>query len=162
VSTKQINVRCIDCASKAAIHSFSDTMRMELAGFGIKVVLIAPGAITSGIGAANAAAAAAAAATTVEVATRSGKIGSILKPDSNYANVEDHIRARGSWSQGPSSTPTHELAEAIYQATMRGDRTLMYGHRSSVAYYAYYLPGWIRDTIFGTFGTEGVGRVVTV
>jgi short-subunit dehydrogenase len=136
-------------------------MRMELAGFGIKVVLIAPGAITSGIGAANAAAAATTAATG-GVITGSGKVGSILKPDSNYANVEDHIRARGSWSQGPSSTPTHELAEAIYQATMRGDRTLMYGHRSSVAYYAYYLPGWIRDTIFGTFGTEGVGRVVTV
>lgn len=39
-----------DSASKAALHSASETLRMEVAGFGIDVMLVAPGAITSQFG----------------------------------------------------------------------------------------------------------------
>ena len=35
------------CASKAALHLFGDTLRMELAPFGIKVVTVQPGGIKS-------------------------------------------------------------------------------------------------------------------
>lgn len=38
------------CASKAALNSFSDTLRMELAPFGIHVVGVEPGAIASQFG----------------------------------------------------------------------------------------------------------------
>jgi short-subunit dehydrogenase len=38
------------CASKAAVHSISDAMRMELAPFNIKVVDVRPGAIESSFG----------------------------------------------------------------------------------------------------------------
>lgn len=38
------------CASKAAVHSVSDAMRMELAPFNIKVVDVRPGAIQSDFG----------------------------------------------------------------------------------------------------------------
>lgn len=40
----------LDSASKAALHSASETLRMEVAGFGIDVMLVAPGAITSQFG----------------------------------------------------------------------------------------------------------------
>lgn len=39
------------CASKAALHSLNDALRMELKPFGIAVLLVQPGAIQSGFGA---------------------------------------------------------------------------------------------------------------
>jgi NAD(P)-dependent dehydrogenase (short-subunit alcohol dehydrogenase family) len=39
------------CASKAALHSLNDALRMELKPFGIEVLLVQPGAIQSGFGA---------------------------------------------------------------------------------------------------------------
>ena len=39
------------CASKAALHALSDAMRMELAPFGIEVVTVQPGSVTSNLGA---------------------------------------------------------------------------------------------------------------
>lgn len=118
---------------------------MEVQGFNIKVMIVAPGAIISGIGAANA---------------KRGKTS--LDVASPYKSVEQHIQARGSWSQSPQSTPTHELATAIVNAALSGSppRTLMFGHRSTIAYYSYYLPGFIRDRVFGWFGTDQVGREV--
>ena len=38
------------CSSKAAVHSLSDALRMELAPFGIRVVMVQPGGVRSAFG----------------------------------------------------------------------------------------------------------------
>lgn len=60
-------------ASKAAVHSFSETLGMELKGFNVDVTVVAPGAITSSIGEKN--------------------VKHIKLPnDSRYKNVEDMVQ----------------------------------------------------------------------
>jgi short-subunit dehydrogenase len=70
------------CASKSALHSLSDALRMEVKPFGIKVVTVQPGGIKTNFGAA--------AKQTVE---------RIFKADSIYAKLEKEITARAEISQ---------------------------------------------------------------
>jgi len=70
------------CATKAALHNLSDALRMELAPFNIKVVIVQPGAIRSNFGA-NALAA----------------VEGVLPASSRYSAVADKIRARANASQ---------------------------------------------------------------
>jgi len=81
------------CGSKAALHSLSDVLRMELAPFGIHVITVQPGGIESGFGAAGTA------------AVR-------LPADSIYAPVAKNIRARARASQR-GATPVAEFAGAV-------------------------------------------------
>ncbi|KAI5477305.1 NAD(P)-binding protein [Pseudohyphozyma bogoriensis] len=130
------------CASKAAVHSLSDVMRMELKGFGLNVVCVAPGAIKSSIGASN-------------------DKKALLKTDSVYSNLEASVRARGSWSQNPSSTPAEVLASSIADAALAANppRYLNAGYRSTSAVLSYYLPTWLKEYFWGTqFGINEVGK----
>lgn len=130
------------CASKAAVQSLSDVLRMELQGFGVSVLCVAPGAIKSGIGAAN-------------------DMRPILKPGSLYSNVESYVRSRGSWSQTPYSTPTSVLATTIVNAALSSSppRNLATGYRSTSAVLSYYLPTSLKEFFWGRgFGIGQVGR----
>lgn len=83
------------CASKAALHNLSDALRMELAPFAIRVIIVAPGAIRSGFGEAS-----------------NKGLNDTLAPDSWYAPVRDAIAARATASQeNPSSA--EDLAQVI-------------------------------------------------
>lgn len=70
------------CASKSALHAFSDVLRMEMSPFGIHVVTVQPGAVASKLG-------------------ESGKkkLTSLLKPDSWYTSIEESILRRAEYSQ---------------------------------------------------------------
>jgi short-subunit dehydrogenase len=70
------------CASKAAIHAWSDVLRMELKPFGIKVVTIQPGGIVTDFG------------KNCEKTVRNN-----LKPGSWYAGIEKFIYSRANTSQ---------------------------------------------------------------
>jgi NAD(P)-dependent dehydrogenase (short-subunit alcohol dehydrogenase family) len=89
------------CSSKAAVHSLTDALRMELAPFGIHVVSIQPGGVRSSFG------------EHAEAAIR-------LPENSMYQPVEAGIRARAQAGQ-QGATAAEEfvvpVVEALLQAT---------------------------------------------
>ena len=86
-------------SSKAAVHSLSDGLRMELAPFGIRVVTIQPGGVRSAFG------------NHAEEAIR-------LPEDSVYQPVEAGIRARAQAGQ-QGATPVQEFVEPVVNALLR-------------------------------------------
>lgn len=83
------------CASKAALHALSDALRMELAPFGIRVMIVQPGAIASEFG--NAA---------------GRTVARVLKEDSWYRPYKPHIEARANASQ-QDATPAQGFAARL-------------------------------------------------
>lgn len=75
------------CATKAALHALSDAMRMELAPFGIEVVVVQPGAIRSSFG-----------------DNSLVSVSNLLAQDSRYKKVEKNIQERAVASQQNPTT----------------------------------------------------------
>ncbi|KAG1464274.1 hypothetical protein G6F56_005114 [Rhizopus delemar] len=117
--------------SKAATHSLSDTLRLELRPFGIQVTVVAPGAIRSNFG------------------TNSAKT-SLVPEGSLYTRVASNIINRGSMSQGPHSTPSEVFAAHVVKKVNRdtAPRYITYGAMSWIFVLFYYLPYFLRDMIF--------------
>jgi short-subunit dehydrogenase len=89
------------CASKAALHSLSEALRLELAPFGIQVVTVQPGAIQSNFG---------------QAAEQA--LAQVLSPESWYAPLEAKLRARATLSQ-VQATPAEVFAEQLTTAVLR-------------------------------------------
>lgn len=86
-------------SSKAAVHSLSDALRMELAPFSIDVVTIQPGGVRSAFG------------DHAEEALR-------LPQDSVYKSVEEGIRARAQAGQ-QGATPVDEFILPVADALLK-------------------------------------------
>ncbi len=89
------------CASKAAIHSLSDALRMELAPFGIAVMCVQPGGVISQFG---------------ETATRA--VERALPDDSRYRPIVKYIEGRAREGQ-KGAMPAAEFARRVVEAAMR-------------------------------------------
>jgi NAD(P)-dependent dehydrogenase (short-subunit alcohol dehydrogenase family) len=87
------------CSSKAAVHSITDALRMELEPFGIHVVCIQPGGVRSSFG------------DHAEAAIR-------LAENSIYKPVEGGIRARAQAGQR-GATPAEEFVVPVVEALLR-------------------------------------------
>ena len=87
------------CSSKAAVHSITDALRMELAPFGIDVVSIQPGGVRSSFG------------NHAEEAMR-------LPADSIYRPVEQGIRARAQAGQ-QGAMPADQFVGPVVEALLR-------------------------------------------
>jgi NAD(P)-dependent dehydrogenase (short-subunit alcohol dehydrogenase family) len=87
------------CSSKAAMHSMTDALRMELAPFGIRVVSIQPGGVRSSFG------------EHAEAAIR-------LPEDSIYHAVAGGIRARAQAGQ-QGATPAEAFVVPVVAALLR-------------------------------------------
>ncbi|KAJ2812141.1 hypothetical protein GGI24_006717 [Coemansia furcata] len=129
VSTPWIGVYA---ASKAAVHAYSDALRIELAPFGINVVIVAPGC------------------------TKSNIVKNISEPilDSNttrYAMARPAIEEKAMLSQTDGMTPASDLAHVVVSKIL--DRLprayITYSSHSSAVWCLYYIPPAIRDYLLG-------------
>ncbi|KAI8876520.1 NAD(P)-binding protein [Backusella circina FSU 941] len=117
--------------SKAAVHSMSDTLRLELKPFNIQVTVVAPGGITSNFG-------------------KASESQVSVPEDSVYASVSKFIIARANMSQGPGSTRTDDFSAHIVKRVLQSQMPpyVTYGSGSWIFFSLYYLPAWFRDLLF--------------
>jgi NAD(P)-dependent dehydrogenase (short-subunit alcohol dehydrogenase family) len=101
------------CSSKAAVHSLSDAMRMELAPLGVEVTIVQPGGVKSAFG-------------------DHAEEGLQLPADSPYQPVERGVRARAQAGQ-QGAQPAEEFVEPVADALMReGPPAIVRGGTGSV------------------------------
>ena len=91
------------CASKSAVHTLSEVLRVELAPFNIAVVTVQPGAIQSNFG---------------DRATK--QLEGILQSDSIYAALEENIRDRANLSQ-QNALSAEDFAKTLVNHLQNGD-----------------------------------------
>jgi len=118
-------------ASKAALRSWSDAMRLELAPFNIAVLTVDPGAIKS------------------EISAKSNFDESFYLTKSLYKVIGDYVNGRARESQ-KNPTPTQEFADKTVSYILQSSPSshFSYGRSSGlIRFVAYWLPYWLRDFI---------------
>lgn len=132
------------CASKAALHSISDALRMELAPFGFQVTTVQPGGIQSNFGAAATA-----------------KVNAWLDDNSLYAGIRDGILARAGASQ-VDATSAEAFADQLVRQLSAGKapRETRIGHGSrTFPALKRWLPGARLDRVLSArFGLDKLKR----
>ena len=132
------------CASKAAVHSLSDALRVELAPFGIRVVTVQPGAIQSTFGTT---------ATAALNATYDGR-------PSRYVALSNAIADRASASQG-GAMPADLFAQQLVNAVLsdKPPSILRIGKHSRTLPALAQLPSRARDALLSRrFGLDRLRR----
>ena len=120
------------CASKASVHALSDSLRMELAPFNIRVVTVQPGAIQSNFG--NRA---------------HNEVKQNVTKNSFYAEIIDAIQRRA-YSSQENPTPAEKLAKKLVKELMKKNpkTTIRVGRGShSLPFLKRWLPQKILDKI---------------
>jgi NAD(P)-dependent dehydrogenase (short-subunit alcohol dehydrogenase family) len=119
------------CASKAAVHSLSEAFRMEAKPFGIDVVVVQPGGVTSSI-------------------ADSGARGldRFAAETSRYRGAYEGIQKRASASQ-KGAMPAEEFARRLVQRALatKAPRLIRLGAGSDSVPRVAKLPGGVRDAI---------------
>ncbi|GAB3378949.1 SDR family NAD(P)-dependent oxidoreductase [Spongiibacter taiwanensis] len=119
------------CASKAALHALNEAMRMELAPFGVRVLLIRAGAIKSKFG---------------QRASR--ELGALARPDSRYASIAGAMRRRASLSQTRAAAPdkvAHQIIDAAESTRCPRELGVAKGNRLLALF--SHLPRRIKDPL---------------
>jgi short-subunit dehydrogenase len=120
------------CASKAAIHAWSDVLRMELKPFGIGVVTLQPGGISTDFG-----------------KNSSDHVARLLNPGSWYAPIREFIFKRANTSQ-ESATPVDIFTDRLIRkiTASRPPAVVRIGKRSiTLPLLKRWFPANILDTM---------------
>lgn len=129
------------CASKAAFHSLSEALRLEVAPFGIDVITVQPGAISSRFG-----------------HTASSQLDRYRDPESLYFKVAEFIEARAQLSQEKATSAeefSRRLADKV--TAPRPPIVARIGRGSRLLPLVGSLPRILRDRIMNKrFGLENL------
>lgn len=121
------------CASKAALHALNEAMRMELAPFGIRVLLVRAGAIKSNFG-----------------HRASQELEALAQPDSRYASIAGAIRRRAGLSQTRAASPEKVARQILDAAQSRHcPKELGVAKGSRLLALFSYLPRRVKDGLLG-------------
>ncbi|KAJ0096849.1 hypothetical protein Patl1_27370 [Pistacia atlantica] len=121
----------IYAASKCAIHSLTDTLRLELSHFGIDVINIVPGVITSNIG-------------------HSAISNYNQMPELKlYKPFEEAIKERPNLWETSKTTPTEVFAKDTVAAVMKKNPPAWFssGRYASIMAILYHMPIFVKDFI---------------
>lgn len=135
------------CASKAAVHAMSNSLRLELRPFGIDVVLVMPGAVKSNLGNAN----------VEKLANYDWKL---------YKDFKEAIIERAKASQGNKSSDATVFASHVVKKVLtspKPPKQIVFGHMTGLFSVLSWSPIWVRDWFFATrFGLnkKGVNKKV--
>ncbi|ERN18539.1 hypothetical protein AMTRI_Chr12g238800 [Amborella trichopoda] len=120
------------CASKAAVHAFTEVLRAELKPLGMHVVLVVPGAVRSGLGKAN----------TEELGKQHWRL---------YAKYEEAIAERARASQGSKATDAAVFARHVARRVLGvrpPPKQIVFGHMTGLFTMLAWSPRWARDLFF--------------
>ncbi|XP_015868188.3 short-chain dehydrogenase PC-15 [Ziziphus jujuba] len=121
------------CATKAAIHAMSESLRLELRPFGIYVVLVMPGAVKSNLGNAN----------LERLANHDWKL---------YKDFKEAIVERARASQGEKAMDAKVFASHVVKRVLspKPPRHIAFGHMTGLFRLLSWSPLWVRDWFFAT------------
>lgn len=121
------------CASKAAVHAMSNTLRVELNPFGINVVLVVPGSIRSNFGNAN----------MKSLGNHDWKL---------YKDFKESIAERAKASQGGKATDATVFARHVVKKVLSPapPKQIIFGHMTGLFAVLSWSPLWIRDLFFSS------------
>ncbi|UPX14255.1 Acylglycerone-phosphate reductase [Ascochyta rabiei] len=120
-------------ASKAAIHMFSETLRLELAPLGVRVITLVAGNVASNMSAGS-----------------NGPPPSELPATSRYKAVEAHVAKQGKFSD----MNTARFADEVVSAVSSGAAGKLWkgGNIMLVRWLVPFMPGFVYDRIMMSLG----------
>ncbi|EFA76470.1 Oxidoreductase [Heterostelium album PN500] len=119
------------CASKAALNAWSDSLRMELAPFNIRVCIVMPGSIKT------------------ELANNAKSTLEQLLDNTVYHDIKDSIVLRSTTSQD-NSIPSTQFSERVAAELLKSNppSRFAYGPLSTLFKLLNFVPTFILDYVF--------------
>ncbi|KAL3525572.1 hypothetical protein ACH5RR_013944 [Cinchona calisaya] len=121
------------CATKAAVHAMSNSLRVELRPFNIDVILVLPGAIRSNFGNNS----------MEKLANYDWKL---------YKDFKEAIAERARASQGSKATDAALFARHVAKEVLspKPPKEIVFGHMTGLFALLSWSPLWARDLFFST------------